>query len=363
MRGIPTPAGGRAGGCAVTALLLYVLLFQEATPEALRHAEFALELQKQGKQVEAIAEFRKAAELVPELAAAHVNLGQAIMQSGDFAGAIAPLKRALQLNPELIGAHQMLGYSLLAAGYAAEAIPHLEKIQAADALGVAQLKAGRYAEAIGNLRTALAQRPADPDLLYYLGRAAGLLSQQSFEALKKARSDSARAHQFLGETYAVMHNIAGAEKEFIEAIRQRPATPGIRLELGELYAAGSRWDLAEAQFRAESQLQPGDWESAFRLGNALLQQGKVKQARKELERSGQLGPGTPDTLYLLGKAASLDDDAAAAEKAWTDLLSMDKDSSLAAQAHFGLSNLYRQKGDGIRAAEELKEFQRLQKAK
>lgn len=347
----------------MTAILWFVLLFQAATPEALKHAELAMELQKQGKQAEAINEFRKVAELLPNLAAAHVNLGQAIMQSGDFAGALPPLKRALELNPDLVGAQQMLGYSLLATGYAAEAIPHLEKIKAADALGIAQLKAGLYAEAIGNLRTALAQRPSDPDLLYYLGRASGLLSQQTFEALKKTNGDSARAHQFLAETYAVMHNAPGAEKEFIEAIRQRPTTPGIRLELGELYAAGSHWDLAEAQFRAESQLQPGDPESALRLGNALLQQGKVPEARKELERSNQLGPGHPETMYLLGKASSLDNDAAAAEKVWLELLKVDGESPLAGQAHFGLSNLFRQQGNAARAAEELKQFQRLQKTK
>ncbi len=348
----------------MTALAAFLFLaLQALTPEAQRHAEAGLELQKQGKQAEAIAEFRKVAEIMPDLAAAHINLGQAVMQSGDFAGAIAPLRRALELNPELIGAHQMLGYSLLAAGFAAESIPHLEKIQAADALGVAQLKAGRYAEAIGNLRTALGQRPADPDLLYYLGRASGLLSSQTFETLRKTQPDSARSHQIMGETYAIIHNATGAEKEFSEAIRQRPSTPGIRLQLGDLYAAATRWDLAEAQFRAESQLQPGDAESAYKLGNALLQQGKVKDARRELERAASLGPGSPETLYLVGKTASLDDDPAAAEKAWLEVLAIDKESTFAAQSHFGLSSLYRQKGDAVRAAAELKEFQRLQKAK
>lgn len=346
-----------------TIFLILLLAFQNLTPEALKHAEAGMDLQKQGKQSEAIAEFRKVVELMPELAAAHVNLGQAIMQGGDFNGAIPPLKRALELNPELLGAHQMLGYSLLAAGYAAEAIPHLEKIQAVDALGVAQLKAGRYADAIGNLQAALTKRPGDPDLLYYLGRASGLLSRDTFEELKKTQPDSARTHQIMGETYAIMHNSVGAEKEFDEAIRQRPTTPGIRLELAELYISAGKWDLAEEQFRIESELQPGDGEAAYLLGNARLQQGKIKEARRALAHSNTVAPGVPDTLYLLGKVAGLDDDAAAAEKAWRELLGLDKDSPLAAQAHFGLANLYRQKGNAAQADAELKEFQRLQKAK
>src|SRR4051794_6177477 len=99
----------------VMLVLVFLLALQTVTPEALKHAEAGMEAQKQGKQAEAIAEFRKVAELMPELAAAHMNLGQAYMQGGEFVKAIEPFKRALELNPGLIGAQQGLGYSLLAA--------------------------------------------------------------------------------------------------------------------------------------------------------------------------------------------------------------------------------------------------------
>jgi tetratricopeptide (TPR) repeat protein len=284
------------------------------------------------------------------------------MQSGDYPGAIPPLKRALELNPDLPGAHQLLGFALLAAGYASEAIPHLEKVQALDGLGVAQLKIGRFAEATATLQAALAQRPGDVDLMYYLGRASGLLSRQTFEQLRATDPQSARAHQILGETYAVLHNTAAAEQEYREALRLRPATPGVHLELGELYASNSQWDKAEKEFRAESGLQPGDAQAAFQLGNALLQQGKIKEARRELERAGALAPGMADLLYTLGKAASLDGDKVAAEKAWLAVIAIQKDSALAGQAHFGLAAIYRERGDSAKADAEMKEFQRLQKA-
>jgi outer membrane protein assembly factor BamD (BamD/ComL family) len=70
----------------------------------------------------------------------------------------------------------------------------------------------------------------------------------------------------------------------------------------------------------------------------------------------------PETLYSLGKAASLEGDAATAEKEWTKLLSIEKESALAAQAHFGLANLYRKQGKTDAAQHEMKEFQRLQPA-
>jgi tetratricopeptide (TPR) repeat protein len=344
--------------------LWFILLFawQAVSPEALDLLKTGSDALNRGRAAEAAATFRKATEAAPELPAGFVGLGQALMQSGDYGGAIAPLKRALELNPDLPGAHQLLGFALLAIGYANQAIPHLEKVQALDALGVAQLKMGKFAEATANLQAALAKRPGDVDLMYYLGRASGLLSRQAFEQLRATDPESARARQILGETYAVLHNTAGAEQEFREALRLRPATPGVRLELGELYATESQWDKAEKEFRAEASLQPGDPEAAFRLGNALLQQGKVNEARRELERANSLAPGMADVLYTLGKAASLGGDKAAAEKAWLAVLQIEKDGPLAGQAHFGLAGVYRERGDAAKAGAEMKEFQRLQKA-
>jgi tetratricopeptide (TPR) repeat protein len=347
----------------MSALILSLLIACQTTlsPEMAQHIQTGIEAQKQGRLNDAIAAFRKVTEMAPDLPAPFVSLGQAYMQNGNYDAAIAPLKRALTLNPGLAGARQMLGFALLSAGYAEEAIPHLEKVQALDALGLAQLKTGKLAEAIGNLQAALAQRPGDPDLLYYLGRAAGLLSKQTFDALRVSQPDSARAHQILGETYSVLRNIPGAEQEFREAIRLRPATPGLHLELGELYVAASQWDKAEAEFRAETRLQPGDAETAFQLGSALLREGRIKDARLELERANGLAPGMPETLYSLGKAASLDGDKPGAEKAWLAVIAMENGTPLAGQAHFGLAGLYREQGKTTKAASEMQEFQRIQR--
>jgi tetratricopeptide (TPR) repeat protein len=349
----------------VTILPFFILLLaaQSPSPEAVAHLKAGGEALNQSNGAVAAAEFRKATEAAPDLPAGFVGLGQALMQTGDYQGAIAPLKRALELNPELPGAQQLLGFALLSAGYAKEAIPYLEKVQALDAVGVAQLKAGQLAEAVTNLQAALAKRPSDVDLMYYLGRASGLLSQEAFEKLQSTDPHSARAHQILGETYAVLHNTDAAEKEYREALRLRPQTPGVHLELGELYAGVSQWGKAETEFRSEAKLQPGDAEAAFRLGNSLLQQGKMKEARLELARANELQPGNADTLYALGKAASLSGDKAAAEKAWLDVIGIDNNSTLASQAHFGLASLYRERGDAAKADAEMREFQRLRSAK
>lgn len=333
---------------------------QTATSEAMQHLQAGLEARKQHQVDVEIAEFRKATELDPDSADAFVNLGAAYMEKHDYGSAIPPLKRALELSPDLPVGHQFLGYALLAQGFAAEAIPHLERVGAQDALGIAQIQIGQLNEAVVNLSAALAKRPNDPDLLYYLGHASGLLSKNAIDTLLVAYPDSARAHQALAENYFVLRQMPQAEKEYKEALRLRPELPSLHLELGQVYANSAQWPKAEEEFRAETKLQPGSAEVAYRLGSALLQQGKAREAIPELERSNTLKPEMPETLYSLGKAASLNSDPAAAEKAWLKVIELEKETSLAAQAHFGLAGIYRKQGKAAQAQHEMQEFQRLQ---
>src|SRR5437660_1197046 len=340
--------------------LLAWLAGQSPSSEAMQHIQAGLEARKQHQVETEIVEFRKATELDPTLADAFVNLGAAYMEKGDYGVAITPLKRALEISSDLVVAHHFLGYALLEQGYAAEAIPHLQRVGALDALGVAQIETGELNEAVASFSAAFSNRPNDPDLQYYLGHASGLLSKNAIDTLLAAHSDSARAHQALAENYFVLRQMPQAEKEFQEALRLRPDIPKLHLELGEVYAGSSQWAKAEEEFRAETKLQPGNAEANYRLGTALLQQGKAREARTELQRADRLQPDMPETLYSLGKAASLEGDAVAAEKAWAKLLSIEKASSLAAQTNFRLAGLYRKQGKTADAEREMQEFQKLQ---
>jgi tetratricopeptide (TPR) repeat protein len=345
----------------IQVLLFAWLVGQSATADAAAdHMRAGLEARKQGQVDVEIAEFREATKLDPSLADAFVNLGAAYMENHDYGSAIPPLKRALELSPDLPVAHQFLGYALLAQGYAAEAIPHLERVGAQDALGIAQIETGQLTEAVANFNAVLAKRPDDPDLLYYLGHASGFLSKSAIDTLLAAHPDSARAHQALAENYFVLRQMPQAEREYREALRLRPELPGVHLELGQVYANSAQWPKAEAEFRAETKLRPGNAEGAYRLGAALLQQGKAAEALEELKRSNDTKPGMPETLYSLGKAASLSGDAQTAEKVWTRVIELEKGTSLAAQAHFGLAGLYRKQGKTQQAQHEMQEFQRLQ---
>ena len=68
----------------------------------------------------------------------------------------------------------------------------------------------------------------------------------------------------------------------------------------------------------------------------------------------------PETLYQLGKAASMDGDDATAQKCWQHLLTLERNTPLAAQAHFGLAGIYRKQGKSADANREMEEFRNLQ---
>jgi tetratricopeptide (TPR) repeat protein len=342
--------------------LFLVLWLAAQTPssEAIEHVQAGVAADKQHQIDTAITEFRKATEIDPNLTEGFVSLGQAYLEKREYGSAIAPLKHALELKSDLVPAHQLLGYALLVQGYAAEAIPHLKQAQETTALGIAEIETGQLKEAITHLQAALEQRPNDPDLLYYLGRACGLLSKESVDALMTLYPDSPRAHQAMGENYFVLRQMPQAEREFVAALKERADLPELHLELGDVYAKSSDWEKAEAEFRAQARMQPGNAEAAYRLGSALLQQGKAHEARQQLMRADRLRPEMPETLYALGKTALLEGDVKEAEKSWLKLLSIEKDSDLAAQTHYALSGLYRKQGKTADADQEMQEFQKLQ---
>jgi protein O-GlcNAc transferase len=350
----------------IQTLLIVCLLLQahaapDVPPEAQALLESGVQSENQRDLDAAIAAFRKAADLAPSSGIVFYRLGDAYMRKGDYAAAIPPLKHAVELNTDALPVHQMLGFALLAAGYASEAIPHLEMAHEYGALGVAQLETGQPAEAVANLQAALVKTPGDPDLLYYLSRAAASLSSQSLDKLLSTFPHSARGHQAKAQTYFELKQYPEAAKEYQQALALRHDLPSLRLELGQVYAANSEWEKAEEQFRLEAKLQPGNAEVAYRLGEALLQQGKMKEAAEALRRSNTLRPDMPETLYSLGRALTIGDPIEA-ERAFESVIALEKNTLVSAEAYLALAGIHRKQGRTELANREMQEFHRIQSA-
>ncbi|HTT22101.1 MAG TPA: tetratricopeptide repeat protein [Candidatus Sulfotelmatobacter sp.] len=346
-----------------------ILLLQFLVPAQVAEAQVApqtaallqsgTEAENRGDLTQAITDFTKATEVDPPSAAAFLKLGDAYMQKHDYSAAVPSLKRAAELAPDSIPVHQLLGYALLSQGYASEAIPHFEIAHDSAALGVAQLQADRPAEAIVSLKDALAKNPNDPDLIYYIGRAGAALASESSDRILTEFPETARGHQTLGQNYYASRMFPEAQKDYEQAVALRPDLPGLHLELGEIYAATAQWTKAEEEFRAEIKLQPGSAEAAYRLGGALLQQGKMGDAAEELRRSDTLRPNMPETLYALGRALSVSDPSAA-ERALDQVVTLETQGPLAAQAYLLLASIHRRQGKAGAASHDMQEYRQVQ---
>jgi tetratricopeptide (TPR) repeat protein len=257
----------------------------------------------------------------------------------------------------------MLGVALLAQGYAAESIPHLEKAKADDVLGVALLESGRVREAIDPLEAALAKRPADPDLLYYLSQAHARLAKQAFDVLTEHSPSSARTLQMQGESRAASGNREAAEKDFRAALAVRPDLRGVHFALGELHLGSGDYENAEREFRQEAQLAPGSAPAAFKLGLVLSNRGQSRAAITELQRANALQPDMPETLLELGKATAAAGEVGSAEKLFRRVVELEQSSSLAESAHFQLAQLYRKLGRVTDSDREMKLFQEIRKSR
>jgi tetratricopeptide (TPR) repeat protein len=340
--------------------LLPQLVAATPAPNAQQHLQAGLDAQRQGRLEAAVTEFRTVTELAPDAAAGYVRLGGAYIQQHEYQQAIAPLKRALEIDGDLAPAHQLLGYALLMQGFAAEAIPHLDGVHEYGALGIAQIQTDQASEAVKNLQLALERNPNDPDLLFYLSRASQMLANSSISTLAARFPASARAHQVMGQNYFIVKQLPQAEKEYQQALALAPDLPGLHMELGQIYSEGGQWAKAAEQFSIEAKQQPGSGEVAYRLGDALLQQGKPAEAAAELKRSDELRPDMSETLYAFGKAAFASGDTETAERAWSRVVEIEKNSSLAGQAHFSLAGLYRKTGKAEQASKEMQSFRELQ---
>jgi protein O-GlcNAc transferase len=139
-------------------------------------------LQMQGK--DALPAFRKAAELMPDDAEAHNNLGIALQEGGQTDEALASFRRALAIDPGFIEAHYNLGNVLSELGRLEEAAASYRnalKINPDFALihsnlGAALQELGQLDEALASCRRAL---ELDPDLASVHSNLLGMLNSTS----------------------------------------------------------------------------------------------------------------------------------------------------------------------------------------
>jgi len=150
-------------------LWTHTLAYTAQNPIA--HYDLGNALAGRGRVEEAIAQYRKALEINPDLADAHHNLGLALAGRGQVEEAIAQYRKALEINPDDVKVRNNLGNALAGRGQVEEAIAHYRKaleikpddVTTHNNLGAALAGRGQVDEAIAHFRKALQVKPDDVD--------------------------------------------------------------------------------------------------------------------------------------------------------------------------------------------------------
>lgn len=234
-------------------------------------------LLRQGK--DPLQALRKTAELMPQDAEAHRNLGSALHDRGQWALGLESFRRALALAPHDVDCLVDAADAMRALGRAREAVPVYQQalrinprlIEAQNNLGNAFLELTHYADAAACYRCALQIRPDDAQILCNLGNAESQLGNLD-EAIAINRRATA-----LDPTLSVAHN-----------------------SLGLNLATSGRRDEAVASYRQALTLNPSYVEALNNLGNVLRDMGLRREAVPLYTKAIELDPGRAESHWNLG---------------------------------------------------------------
>jgi tetratricopeptide (TPR) repeat protein len=310
-------------------------------------------LVREGK--EALPALRKAAELLPQDAEAHANLGAALHDRREWQAALASLRRALELEPNTVQTLIDAANALCALGRVRESLPLYQRSlqldpyarEAQNNLGNAYLALGEGASAVGCYRQALSGKPDDAEVLCNLGNAlrqTGQL-QEALDSSQRAltlQPGLAMAHNNLALTLGGLGRQREAVASYRQAVKLNPHYVEALDNLGNaLRALGERRE-ALALHRKAVDLNPRRPDSHCNLGQALFELRRLEEAEASFRRALTLQDGHPEAL--LGLASTLRMQGRAAEAEANCRAALDRDPNRA-EALTLLGELHADRGE------------------
>ncbi|OGA51016.1 MAG: hypothetical protein A3G25_11265 [Betaproteobacteria bacterium RIFCSPLOWO2_12_FULL_63_13] len=272
----------------------------EVAPDyAKAHLNLGIGLAAAGDVDGAIESYRTALAIDPGYAPANYNLATQLYARGELQGAASLLHLALESRPEFPEAHVALSNVYDAQGELAAAAASLEaalhqRPNYAGALynyGLVLKKMGRMMEAEAALRRAIGVDPDNADAYYEL---AALLhtrgefgeAEKLFCSTLERKPDHTQAFAALFDLYESQGNYAAAANAVEEVLRQRPDWAGALMNYGHVLKKLRRLTDSEAAYRRAIALDPAFVPAYRGLGGVLLAQSRIADAL-EVFRSGR----------------------------------------------------------------------------
>jgi tetratricopeptide (TPR) repeat protein len=209
-----------------------------------------LDAAAQGRFPEATADFRAITRKQPKFAAAHYNLGLALLNLGQPAEAERSFQQTLKIAPNHAKALARIADALLAQGRAGNK--------------------DKMTEAANAYRAAIRMDSTDPDLHYNLAFVLGQLGDDS-----------------------------GAKVEYEQVLRLKPDFPSAEFSLGFTLFSLSEYHAAEAHLRRATEQNVKDFRAQYYLGTVLVKTGDKTAALQYLKNAAKLDPEQPGVHYQL----------------------------------------------------------------
>ncbi|MCT7975657.1 tetratricopeptide repeat protein [Laspinema olomoucense] len=301
-----------------------------------------------------------------------VNLGNALVQQREMTRAIACYRYALELNPNLVGVYHNLEEALKRQGKVEEAAIYGRKAvelgmnsgefrqdasprngrktgrdawgedaEALVHLGEYYYQKGQFVEAIAACEKAVSVQPNLAVAYKILGNARLALrqleaAQQCYLKALEIQPDFAEVYGNLGTVLAQQQNWEKAILAYQKALELQPTFAGAYRNLAKvLERVGKAQEAAICRYRALS-LEPLEMtaEDCVKLGNSLIIQGKSEEAIACYQRAVELNPQLSPAYHNLGEIFSNQQQWEAAVTAYRQAIEVKAENG---RSHYGLA--------------------------
>ena len=280
------------------------------------HNNLALRLIDEEQPAEADRHLAQALELRPRFKQAYVNRGLIAARQGRAVDAAADFRRALEIDSRMAVAHANLALLLIAADQKPAAIEHLRSAlqsnprfpQARASLGLLLARTGQTEQGLAELRTALELDPRDVKAMINLGVVLAELGRGEealsiYKNVLELEPDSAAAQSGLGNLLLARGDSAGAERAYRAALAIEPRDADVQYNLGNVLVGRMRAEDAVEAYRRAIQVAPNHLAAHLNLAAVLSALGRRDEAEEHARRVLAIAPDNPQAMALLKKMA------------------------------------------------------------
>jgi tetratricopeptide (TPR) repeat protein len=315
---------GKFAALLLTVFLVTPLCAQHSAPQhnpvqpaPLEQAEAAMDRQEwpQAEQL-----LRKATAANPKDARVWFDLGYVMHAEKNYPEAIAAYRKAAQLQPQSFECALNLGLML-----AHEKLPEAEQV----------------------LERATTLKPSTEHANDAMARAWAALAELRVRDAKRAAEDWAKAVELSpSESNLVEYGLArekccadreGAERQYRRALELNPNSHGALSLLTNLYMGWRKWPESEKTLAQLLAAEPKNETAHLQLARVYNMQDKYEESAAECRKALALDPNDRDALRELGYVLEQMKQWAEAEKTYRALLLLEKEPKNA-EALFGLGN-------------------------